>query len=49
VLSGAATTNCPKFFLSELEFVDNETETTGIKSRIDKGMKALAKVLATNI
>lgn len=46
VLSGAANTNCPCFFLSELEFVDDETETAGIKLRIEKGLKAGAKVIA---
>lgn len=46
VLSGAASVSCPIFFLSELEFVDDETETGPIKTRIEKGIKAGAKVLA---
>ena len=46
VLNGAANTNCPIAFLSELEFIDDETENGPIMERIRKGMKAGAKVLA---
>jgi N-acetylmuramoyl-L-alanine amidase len=46
VLSGAASVNCPIFFLSELEFIDDETTDAGIKERIKKGIKAGAAVLA---
>jgi hypothetical protein len=46
VLSGAADSGVPLFFLSELEFVDDETEEGPIKARIEKGIKAGAAVLA---
>lgn len=48
VLSAAAQTDCPIFFLSEMEFIDDEsTETISrLKADIAKGMKAGARVLA---
>lgn len=45
VLSGAATTNCPIFFLSEAEFIDDETSDGPIKERLTRAMKVGAKVL----
>lgn len=45
VLSGAATTNCPIFFLSEAEFIDDETSEGPLKERLKKAMAAGAKVL----
>jgi hypothetical protein len=36
-------------FLSEAEFVDDETEEAGIKVRISRAMAAGAKVIAQNI
>jgi N-acetylmuramoyl-L-alanine amidase len=49
VLNGASQTDCPVFFLSELEFCDDETNPDGIKERIRTGLKAGAKVLADSI
>jgi hypothetical protein len=45
VLSGVATTNCPIFFLSEAEFIDDETTDGPIKERLTRAMKVGAKVL----
>lgn len=51
VLRGATQVNCPIAFLSELEFVDDETTTTlaSLKERIRLGMQAGAKVLARHV
>jgi N-acetylmuramoyl-L-alanine amidase len=49
VLNGASQTNCPVFFLSELEFCDDETSPDAIKGRIKAGLLAGAKVLASMI
>lgn len=49
VLNGASQTNCPVFFLSELEFCDDETSPDAIKQRIRTGLKSGAKVLAEMI
>lgn len=46
VLSGAASTNCPIFFLSEAEFCDDETTDGPIKERLKKAMAAGARVLS---
>jgi N-acetylmuramoyl-L-alanine amidase len=46
VLSGAEDTSCEICILSELEFIDDEIETTGLKHRIEVGLKAAA--LATS-
>lgn len=46
VLNAAAQTGCPIFFLSEAEFVDDETSVEPIKKRLELGMKAGAAVLA---
>jgi N-acetylmuramoyl-L-alanine amidase len=51
VLSGAASVNCPVFFLSEAEFIDDETSGSlpALRARLAKAMAAGAKVIAENI
>jgi N-acetylmuramoyl-L-alanine amidase len=51
VLRGASETDCPIFFLSEFEFIDDETTSTlpALKERIAKAMSAGAKVLAEEL
>ncbi|MEM4166610.1 MAG: glucosaminidase domain-containing protein [Candidatus Bilamarchaeaceae archaeon] len=46
VLRAAAKTDCPIFFLSEAEFIDDEIEESGIRERLKKAMKAGAGILA---
>lgn len=45
VLRGASQTNCPIFFLSEAEFVDDESDDVAIKVRLTKALAAGADVL----
>lgn len=49
VLRAAAKTDCPIFFLSEAEFIDDETEETAIRERLKKAMAAGARVLAKHL
>lgn len=49
VLSGAASVGCPVAFLSEMEFIDDETNIEQLKVHIEKAMAAGAKVLSENI
>lgn len=46
VLSAVAKTNCPISFISEAEFIDDETEESAIRERLKKAMTAGARVLA---
>lgn len=49
VLNAAENSGCPIAMLSELEFMDDETSSEPIKTRIDKAMQAGAKLIAETL